>query len=87
MRPVVTPRTDVILRGGPGVGDLPATRCDPACTMSVWDLSPDERIAIAEGALIELHVQTFTPHPPVELRISTESRPLPPIRRVARGDV
>lgn len=76
MIPVRTPSTNVVLRGTqprsaePRVYDLPAQRVSEHLVVSTWDLTHDERIAIAEGALIELYVWSLTPHPPVSLEIA-----------------
>lgn len=84
MKPVRTPRTTVVFvfqdpTIDPAIGgDLPVERVTPWISMSTWDLSPDERTAIAEGALVELYVVSSTPHPPVALEVSTEPRELPP---------
>lgn len=50
------------------VGDLPCRRIQPGLIQSVWELTPEERIAIAEGADIELLIMT-EPIPPVSIAI------------------
>lgn len=84
MIPVRTPKSNVILKGPaahegePIVHDLPCQRISPQLVKSTWDLTHEERIAIAEGAQIDLYVMTLTPHPPVMLEISDEPRELEP---------
>lgn len=75
MKPVRTPGVTAVLHGGrDAYGDLPFERCQADCTMTLWDLSPEERIAIAEGAMVELHMQYHNPPPPISLMVSARSR-------------
>lgn len=52
------------------MGDLPCQRLEPGRVLSVWELDPAERLAIAEGADIELTV-LGEPIPPVALAVRT----------------
>jgi hypothetical protein len=68
MKPVRTERSNFTYRGpSPEVGDLPCRR-EGGVVYSTWELSSDERIAIAEGANIELGI-FHEPIPPVSLAI------------------
>lgn len=51
------------------VGDLPCRR-EGGVVYSTWELTPEERIAIAEGANIELGIW-HEPIPPVSLAIDS----------------
>ena len=83
MRPIVTPATSATFKDldGRGMPDLPAERRTidgyPA-TVSTWEPTPEERIAIAEGANIEVALLTPTPHPPVSVAVSSELRDVTP---------
>ena len=71
--PIKTERSNFVLRGPtPDVGDLPCRLTTDGVVYSTWDLTPQERIAIAEGANIELGVWTYgRGFPPVSLEIDT----------------
>lgn len=80
MHPVVTAKCDAVYKGdhiGSDIGDLPVWRMMAGDMVvgiqSFWDLTPEERIAIAEGALIQLHVVGPT-QPPVSLSIDSQPR-------------
>lgn len=69
MQPVRTERSNFTYRGPtPDIGDLPCRR-ESGVVYSTWRLSPEERIAIAEGANIELGIWYMEPIPPVSLAI------------------
>jgi ABC-type sugar transport system substrate-binding protein len=76
VRPVHFPGANVVWHGIPGVGieDLPAQRIHRDIVLSIWDLTPEERMAIAEGALVELQIRTVLPHPAVALYVSSMPR-------------
>lgn len=68
MKPVRTERSNFTYFGpSPEVGDLPCRR-EGGVVYSTWELSSDERIAVAEGANIELGIW-HEPIPPVSLAI------------------
>jgi hypothetical protein len=68
MQPVRTERSNFTYLGpSPEVGDLPCRRED-GVVYSTWALTPDERIAVAEGANIELAIW-YHEIPPVSLAI------------------
>lgn len=60
----------------PDVGDLPCQRLRPGAILSVWELTPEERIAIAEGADIELTI-LIEPIPPVSLAVHQDGKEIP----------
>jgi hypothetical protein len=62
----------------PDIGDLPCERLTPGQVRSVWTLTAAERIAIGEGADIELLILT-EPIPPVSLSIYGEPKLIPGI--------
>lgn len=73
MRPVATSRSNFTYVGPtPDVGALPCRRED-GVVYSTWELTPEERIAIAEGANIELAIFN-EPIPPVSLAIDSTPR-------------
>lgn len=48
---------------------------------STWDLTPEERIAVAEGAMVEVTLYGISAaHPPIRVEVSKRVRelPLPP---------
>lgn len=75
MKPIRTARSNFTFKGPtPDVGDLPC-RLEPTVAYalecySTWELSHEERIAIAEGANIELRI-LGVPIPPVSLAIDS----------------
>lgn len=74
MQPVRTSRTTSTFYGNDAKA-LPA-RVEDGVAFSVWDLTPAERMAVAEGARIELgvrmdHLETI---PAVSLAVDTEPR-------------
>ena len=70
MKPVRTERSNFTYRGPTAdIKDLPCRREDGG-VYSTWELSPWERIAIAEGANIELGIY-HEPIPPVSLAIDS----------------
>lgn len=77
----MTPRPfaaqNLVYRGPtPDVGDLPCQRVQPGMILSVWELTHEERIAIAEGADIELVILT-EPIPPVSLAVHQGEKEIP----------
>lgn len=72
MKPVRTERSNFTFKGPtPDIGDLPCRVEDLGTVVfSTWTLSPEERVAIAEGSNIELGVWTYRRgFPPVSLEI------------------
>lgn len=70
MKPV-SPRegaADGVLTGPPGIGDLPFMRLQAGGFLTEWDLTFNERRAIAEGARVLLYV-LGSGHPPVALEV------------------
>jgi hypothetical protein len=59
---------DVVLKGPPGVGDLPAQFVDGPGLRSEWELTFDERQAILDGARVVLWT-IATRHPPVAIEV------------------
>lgn len=77
MTPRGFPSQNLVYRGPtPDVGDLPCQRIKPGMILSVWELTPEERIAIAEGADIELVILT-EPIPPVSLAVHRGEKEIP----------
>lgn len=74
MKPIRTPRTNASFVGVE-VLDLPC-RVEDRVAYSSWDLDPAERIAIAEGALIELAIRMdeFETIPAVSLIVDSYPR-------------
>jgi hypothetical protein len=71
--PIRTERSNFTYVGpSPEVGDLPC-RVEDGVVYSTWELTHEERIAIAEGANIELGVW-LRPPPPVSLAIDSTPR-------------
>lgn len=76
MKPIRTLNTNTVFKlpGGTEDNDLPLSRIrheDNTVTMcSTWELTDEERVAIANGACIELYVWGEG-HPPVTLAISS----------------
>lgn len=76
MKPRSFESQNLVYRGPtPDVGDLPCERVTPGLIRSVWELTPEERMAIAEGADIELLIHT-EPIPPVRLAVYGEPKPV-----------
>jgi hypothetical protein len=80
--PVVTAKCDTVYKGDHidrDIGDLPVHRWWAGEMVvgieSFWDMTPEERIAIAEGALIKLHI-VGGEQPPVSLEIDDQPREL-----------
>lgn len=77
MKPIRTADTNTVfkLQGGTEENDLPLSRIrheDNTVTLcSTWELTEEERAAIAGGANIELYVWGER-HPPVSLAVSDE---------------
>lgn len=77
MKPIRTVDTNSVfkLRGGTEENDLPLSRIhheDGSITnCSTWELTDEERQAIAAGANIDLFVWGFN-HPPVSLAVFLE---------------
>lgn len=76
MKPRRTPHSNQVFRlpGGNEDNDLwlERTRSDEGpCLRSVWQLTDDERAAIADGANVSL-VVWGTGHPPVSLAVTDE---------------
>lgn len=70
MQPVKTKRSNFVYKGStPNILDLPCRR-EYGVVYSTWELSHEERIAIAEGANIELGIY-YEPIPPVSLAIDS----------------
>lgn len=77
MRPVGFRGCDHLLEapeGMPEVQALPAQRLFANVVRSKWEPTPEERMAIAEGALVVLEVFSYTPHPPVAMYADREPR-------------
>ena len=73
MLPIRTERSNFTYLGpSPEVGDLPCRRED-GVVYSTWELTHEERIAIGEGANIELGIW-HEPIPPVSLAIDSTPR-------------
>lgn len=70
MRPRTFPGHNLVYRGSGDIADLPCQRLEPGVILSVWELEPAERLAIAEGADVEL-VVLGEPLAPVSLAIHT----------------
>ena len=73
MNPIRTEKSNFTYKGpSPDIGDLPCRR-DPLthAVYSTWELTHEERIAIAEGANIELGIYYIEPIPPVSLAIDS----------------
>lgn len=78
MTPIKTPRSNRVytLPGGTPLNDLPVElREDGIC--STWELTPEERMAVAEGANIELMIYDYRT-PPVSLAVASELRDTTP---------
>jgi hypothetical protein len=80
MQPIRTERSNFTYKGPtPDIGDLPCRR-DGGVVYSTWELTAEERIAIAEGSNIELGVSEmlaasgFVTIPPVSLAIDSTPR-------------
>jgi hypothetical protein len=74
MQPIRTERSNFTYLGPtPDIGDLPCRR-EPGVVYSTWELTPEERIAIGEGANIELGIYHVEPIPPVSLAIDSTPR-------------
>lgn len=72
MRPVRTAKSNLVYVGPtPNIGDLHCERRAPGRIYSVWEPTPDERKAIADGANIELGVMG-EPIPPVSLVVVSD---------------
>lgn len=69
MRPVRTLHSNMVYVGPPGISDLHCERLEPGRILSVWELTPEERAAVASGSNISLVVST-EPHPPVMLLVT-----------------
>jgi hypothetical protein len=84
VRPVRTERSNFTYRGPTHeIGDLPCRRQD-GIVFSTWELTLDERIAVAEGANIELGIFA-EPIPPVSLAIDQTPIDLGPPPRSHKG--
>lgn len=71
MTPRSFPGQNLVYRGPtPDIGDLPCERMRPGVIRSVWEFTPEEHIAVAEGADIELYIHG-EPIPPVALIVSS----------------
>jgi hypothetical protein len=72
MRPIRTVQSNFTYHAPPGMREcepLPVVRTSDGRTVSVWEPTPEQRRAIAEGANIELHVW-MQPPPPVGLLVT-----------------
>jgi len=80
--PVITAACDAMYKGthiDKDIGNLPVQRLmsgdEIVGNISYWDLTSEERIAIAEGALVRLHIMGGL-QPPVMLDIDPNLREL-----------
>lgn len=71
MKSVRTAASNLVYVGPPGVGDLHCERIQQGLIASVWQLSADERRAIAAGANVKLWVYQ-EPIPAVSLEVVDE---------------
>jgi hypothetical protein len=74
MIPVRTARSNFVYRGpSPDIGDAWVRR-EPRerAVYLVWQLSDEERRAIAEGGSIELGIYNMEPIPPVSINVTSE---------------
>lgn len=77
MKPIKTERSNFTYKGPtPNIADLPCRR-ENGVIFSTWELSHEERIAIAEGANIELGIYG-EPINPVSIAIDTTPQILEP---------
>jgi hypothetical protein len=82
VKPIATPLTDLTFKldGGTEENDLPVTTYDKdlggPCFGSTWAPSYEERLAIADGANIELIVWGDG-HPPVAIRMADHRESTP----------
>lgn len=77
----MTPRPfaeqNLVYRGpSADVGDLPCQRVEPGVILSVWEPTPEERLAIAEGADVQL-VVLGEPIPPIALAVYAGAKEIP----------
>lgn len=80
MIPRSFPAANLVYTGpSPEVGDLPCQRVAQGVIRSVWELTPDERVAVAEGADIALVIWS-EPIPPVALGVCTDPKVIPGLR-------
>lgn len=69
MNPIKTRESNFTYLGPtPEVADLPC-RTEGPNTFSVWELTPDERRLIADGANVRLGIHGMRPIPPVSLQV------------------
>lgn len=74
MHPIRTPASNFTYLGpAPHIGDLPCQRAPDGrggtVVLSTWELTPDEREAIARGANIEVGIYA-EPIPPISVAIA-----------------
>jgi hypothetical protein len=71
MRPVITARSDTVVVGPPGVGDLHAERVTVAEVpglRTIWTLTEEERAAVAAGR--NLALSFWGRMPPISLELA-----------------
>lgn len=84
MEPVKTEKSNLVYKGYGDVVDLPCERVEAESAtlyghkgiLSVWEPTPDEREAIAQGANIKLGIWGMEPIPPVSVEVTNE-QPVP----------